>query len=236
MASRLPAMHFAPQVPFDVQGAAAVEERDRPRAGLTTVTTDYFTVLDVPILAGRDFVAADAGGSIVTLTGGTWPSWAATHTLLRVGQAYYYVASRTSNSVLRLDDVNVTVAGGTAYQLDMESCCVRVRNDQSVDHAYWGVKVSGYPNEIFWFERGGRLLAQHVAIAGGRATLLRIGTPIYGYSWYRIDGYDIDAGDEPYELVRMDFGGFSNCHVELSGAIASDTLPTAPIVPATCVP
>lgn len=52
----------------------------------------------------------------VTLTGGTWPEWAADGHLVVDGVGYA-VASRTSNSVLVLDDTSVTVASGTDYAL-----------------------------------------------------------------------------------------------------------------------
>jgi predicted permease len=63
LATQLPALQFAPQMPFDIQGRTTPDERDRPRAGVTIVSTDYFSVLGVPIVAGRSFEAADAAGS-----------------------------------------------------------------------------------------------------------------------------------------------------------------------------
>lgn len=65
---------------------------------------------------GTVAVAADAGGSIVTLTDGTWPSWAASGEVY-VDSAWYTVKSRSSDSVILLDDVSVTVASGASYSL-----------------------------------------------------------------------------------------------------------------------
>lgn len=44
-----------------------------------------------------------SSGTTVTLTGGTWPSWAAAGAYLKVGEEICRVASRTSNSVIILD-------------------------------------------------------------------------------------------------------------------------------------
>lgn len=59
----LPSLQFARQVPFEIQGRPASDERDRPRAGLIVVSRDYFSVVGVPLLAGRGFEAHDAAGS-----------------------------------------------------------------------------------------------------------------------------------------------------------------------------
>jgi hypothetical protein len=60
LATVLPALQFADNVPFDIGGRPTVDERDRPTAGLTVVSADYFRVVGVPLLAGRGFDAADA--------------------------------------------------------------------------------------------------------------------------------------------------------------------------------
>lgn len=52
----------------------------------------------------------------VTLASGTWPSWAADGYLV-VEDVGYTVASRTSNSVIVLDDTSVTVSSGAEYTL-----------------------------------------------------------------------------------------------------------------------
>jgi len=60
LATVLPALQFADNVPFDIGGRSTGDERDRPTAGLTVVSADYFSVIGVPLLAGRGFEAADA--------------------------------------------------------------------------------------------------------------------------------------------------------------------------------
>jgi hypothetical protein len=56
-------------------------------------------VLQAPYSEGT----VTSSGSTVTLTGGTWPSWAASGAYLKVGEEITRVASRTSNTVLVLD-------------------------------------------------------------------------------------------------------------------------------------
>jgi hypothetical protein len=62
-----------------------------------------------------------SSGSTVTLTGGTWPSWAASGAYLKVGEEITRVASRTSSAVLELDSAlpfkeDVTGALYTLYR------------------------------------------------------------------------------------------------------------------------
>jgi hypothetical protein len=65
---------------------------------------------------GTVAIAANGSGSIVTLTDGTWPSWADEGEIW-IGGSRYTVLSRTSDSIIRLDDTAVTVAAGTSYSL-----------------------------------------------------------------------------------------------------------------------
>ena len=60
-----------------------------------------------------------SSGATVTLTGGTWPAWAATGGYLKVGEQVCRVASRTSGSVLVLDSSLTLKAdvSGSAYTL-----------------------------------------------------------------------------------------------------------------------
>lgn len=53
---------------------------------------------------------------VVTLTTGTFPSWAADG-ILKVSNSYYSIASRDSDSQITLDDTTVDVDSGTSYQL-----------------------------------------------------------------------------------------------------------------------
>lgn len=69
-----------------------------------------------PYTTGTVAIAADGGGSIVTLTDGTWPSWAAAGEVY-VSGGWYTVASRTNDSTIVLDDTSVTVSSGASYSL-----------------------------------------------------------------------------------------------------------------------
>lgn len=53
---------------------------------------------------------------VVTLAGGTWPSWAAAGTI-QIGSSFYTVASRDSNSQITLDNTGVAAAALTTYTL-----------------------------------------------------------------------------------------------------------------------
>jgi hypothetical protein len=75
----------------------------RPLADVTTTA---------PYATGTITIAA----GVVTLTGGTFPSWAADG-ILKVNSRYYPVASRGSNTQITLNDTSVTVASATVYQL-----------------------------------------------------------------------------------------------------------------------
>lgn len=55
-------------------------------------------------------------GGVATLTGGTFPSWAANGELL-IGEASFPIASRTSGTEIQLKDTSVAFAGGTAYKV-----------------------------------------------------------------------------------------------------------------------
>lgn len=72
--------------------------------------------LSVLFNAPYDTGTVAIASGIVTLTGGTWPSWAADGYLVVDGVGYT-VASRTSNSVIVLDDTTVTVSSGAEYTL-----------------------------------------------------------------------------------------------------------------------
>lgn len=75
----------------------------KPRGSLT---------LNVPYTTGTVAIAA----GVVTLTGGTWPSWAASGDLW-VDDGRYPVNTRDSNSQITLVDTSVTVSSGATYQL-----------------------------------------------------------------------------------------------------------------------
>ena len=65
-----------------------------------------------PYATGTVTIAA----GVVTLAGGTFPSWAADG-FLKVSTSYYSVASRDGDTQLTLDDTSVAVAAASAFQL-----------------------------------------------------------------------------------------------------------------------
>lgn len=92
-------------------GPQDAEQRDirtaihRAYDELTTIRDwSYYHVHGRIILqAPYDTGSVTSSGVTVTLTGGTWPSWAATGAYLKVGEEICRVASRTSGSVIVLD-------------------------------------------------------------------------------------------------------------------------------------
>lgn len=63
LTTAVPALHFPASTAFEIGGRDAVTERDRPTAGLTVTSPDYFTTLGIAMLAGRGFVAGDTAGA-----------------------------------------------------------------------------------------------------------------------------------------------------------------------------
>ena len=62
LVTELPALRFPQNSPFEIAGRD-FSARDRPAAGIVVTTPDYFSVVDVPLVAGRGFEAADAASS-----------------------------------------------------------------------------------------------------------------------------------------------------------------------------
>jgi len=60
MGSNLPLARLGMEVPFDLESAPVRAMADMPGAGYTTITPGYFTLLKVPIRAGRDFADTDS--------------------------------------------------------------------------------------------------------------------------------------------------------------------------------
>lgn len=69
-----------------------------------------------PYSTGTVTIVADTDGSEVTLSGGTWPAWAADGELTIAGTRYSVLA-RTSDTVIVLEDTELTAAAGTEYSL-----------------------------------------------------------------------------------------------------------------------
>ncbi len=111
-------------------------------------------ILQAPYSTGT----VTSSGTAVTLTGGTWPSWAATGAYLRVGEEICRVATRTSNSVIVLDSAlslkaNVTASPyilyRTVYPLPSD---FRNLDEPSDEYNWWsGLYVT--PDQAMKLER-----------------------------------------------------------------------------------
>lgn len=111
-------------------------------------------VTDAPYGTGT----VTSSGSTVTLSGGTWPAWAATGAYLRVGEEVCRVASRTSGSVIVLDSslglkANVTAQPYTLYRT-VYALPTDFRNlDEPSDEYNWWAGMYLSPDEAMKVER-----------------------------------------------------------------------------------
>lgn len=99
------------------------------------VTTAPYTTGTITIAAG-----------VVTLSGGTFPAWAADG-VLQVNNHYYSVASRGSDTQITLDSTSVTVAAAASYQLarpeiPLDAAFDAVANDSDLTY---------YPSPDYWY-------------------------------------------------------------------------------------
>lgn len=106
----------------------------RPLADVTTTA---------PYATGTITIAS----GVVTLTGGTFPSWAASG-LLKVDKKYYSVASRDSNTQITLNATSATLATASSYQLarpeiPLDATFDAVANDS--DLTYYPSPENWYP-------------------------------------------------------------------------------------------
>lgn len=95
-----------------------------------------------PYATGTITIAA----GVVTLVGGTFPSWAAAG-VLKVNNRYYSVASRGSNTQVTLDTTSVTIATASSYQLarpeiPLDATFDAVANDSDLTY---------YPSPDEWY-------------------------------------------------------------------------------------
>ena len=105
----------------------------RPEADIAT-TAPYST--------GTVIIAS----GVVTLTGGTFPSWSADG-ILMVDSNYYSVASRDSGTQVTLDDMSVTVASSATYQLARPE----VPMDAAFDAVSQDRDLTYYPSPEQWY-------------------------------------------------------------------------------------
>jgi len=95
-----------------------------------------------PYATGTITIAA----GVVTLTGGTFPTWAASG-VLKVNNHYYSVASRGSSTQITLDTTSITIATASSYQL--------ARPEIALDAAFDAVAndsdLTYYPSPDYWY-------------------------------------------------------------------------------------
>jgi hypothetical protein len=73
--------------------------------------------LNLPVVAPYSTGTVVITAGAVTLTGGTWPTWAAAG-WLTVGGSDYEVSARTSNTVITLEDTTASAAAGSSFKLE----------------------------------------------------------------------------------------------------------------------
>jgi len=105
----------------------------RPLADVTTTA---------PYATGTVTIAS----GVVTLTGGTFPSWAASG-VLKVSNRYYSVASRGSDTQITLDDTTVTVASAASFQLARPEIAL----DATFDSVSNDSDLTYYPSAESWY-------------------------------------------------------------------------------------
>ena len=114
-------------------------------------------VVDVATTAPYSTGTVTVTNGVVTLSGGTFPSWAA-NGIFMVNKRYYSVASRDGNTQITLDTLTVNVASASVYSLarpviPMDAAFDSIANDS--DLAY-------YPGDDQWYpaakQRGDALI------------------------------------------------------------------------------
>jgi len=147
-------------------GPQDAEQRDirtaihRAYDELTTIRDwAYYHVHGRVILqAPYDTGTVTSSGATVTLTGGTWPSWAASGAHLKVGEEICRVASRTSGSVIVLDSTlslkaDVTGVSYTLYR-SLYPLPADFRNlDEPSDEYNWWSGLYVTPDQAMKIER-----------------------------------------------------------------------------------
>jgi len=99
-------------------------------------------VTTAPYATGTITIAA----GVVTLTGGTFPSWAASG-VLKVNNRYYSVASRGSNTQVTLDATSVAIATASSYQLAMAEIPLGAAFDSVANDS----DLTYYPGPDCWY-------------------------------------------------------------------------------------
>ena len=99
-------------------------------------------ITTAPYATGTITIAA----GVVTLTGGTFPSWAASG-VLKVNNQYYSVASRDSGTQITLDNTSVNVATAASYQLGRPEIAL----DSTFDSVANDSNLTYYPSPDVWY-------------------------------------------------------------------------------------
>ncbi len=99
-------------------------------------------VTTAPYATGTVTIAS----GVVTLSGGTFPSWAASG-VLKVSNRYYSVAIRGSDTQITLDDTTVTVASAASFQLARPEIAL----DATFDSVSNDSDLTYYPSAESWY-------------------------------------------------------------------------------------
>jgi hypothetical protein len=114
-------------------------------------------VVDITTTAPYATGTIAVSSGVVTLTGGSFPSWAADG-VLHINGISYPVASRTSSSVVTISNTSLTVAAGTSYKIGrpevpMPAEFQSVANDSEL--AYYPDDIACYPSVV---QRGDQVI------------------------------------------------------------------------------
>ena len=99
-------------------------------------------VTTAPYATGTITIAS----GVVTLSGGSFPSWAASG-VLKVSNRYYSVAIRGSDTQITLDDTTITVASAASFQLAQPEIAL----DATFDSVSNDSDLTYYPSAETWY-------------------------------------------------------------------------------------
>jgi hypothetical protein len=102
---------------------------------------ERFHTISAPDSYTTGTVTISAG--VITLAGGTWPSWAA-NGFMSVDGHIVFVETRTSDTLLATNHTELTVAAGTTYEL------FQYRFDLPTDFAEWTGAVTYANSADYW--------------------------------------------------------------------------------------
>lgn len=103
-------------------------------------------VVELSTIAPYSTGTITVASGVVTLAGGTFPSWSAKG-ILRVNSKYYSVASRDSDTQVTLNSSGVTVSDAAAYTL----ACPEIDMPASFDAIDNDAEINYLPSESQWY-------------------------------------------------------------------------------------